>query len=263
MTLTAAQIAARAGKLTASRIACLMVGDPVAIDRLYREMIGEAVPEDLSDVWPVRLGECTEQLQLDWYERKQRQAVSRRGDVVEHPALPWAAATLDGWIVELRCPIEVKHVGGREPMEISIERYSPQVQWQMEVTGSAQCAFSVIFGASEPVVDFLERDADYAAEMVKRGHQFMAFVEKRIPPVALPPVPAPIIADKAYDMNGRNEWTASAVTWRDTWQAARDHEDSGKVLKSLVPEDAKKAFGAGVQITRNRVGNLSLREMKE
>ena len=93
--------------------------------------------------------------------------------------MPWAAATLDGWIDELQCPIEVKHVGGREPIEVLIERYSPQIQWQMEVTGAEQCAFSVIFGAAEPVVDFLERDADYIAEMIKRGAQFMSFVAQR------------------------------------------------------------------------------------
>ena len=163
----------------------------------------------------------------------------------------------------LYCPIEVKHVGGREPMEVLVERYSPQMQWQMRVTGAEQCAFSVIFGAAEPVVDFIERDSDYVAEMIKRGRQFMEFVARREPPVVLPPVPAPIIADKSYDMTNRNEWASFAVQWLETRDAARDHEDSGKILKSLVPDDAKKAFGAGVQITRNRVGNLSLREMKE
>jgi YqaJ-like viral recombinase domain len=263
MALNAAQVARRAGKLTASRIACLMTGDAFKIDLLYREMIGETLPEDLSDVWPVQLGECTEQLQLNWYERKARQIVNRRGEVVIHPTLPWAACTLDGWINELSCPIEVKHVGGREPIEVLIERYSPQVQWLMECTGTAQCAFSIIFGANEPVVDFLERDATYAAEMVKRGEQFMSFVERRIPPVVLPPVPAPILADKSYDMSGRNEWTNSAVTWLITLQSARDHDDAAKILKSLVPADAKKAHGAGVAITRNRAGSLSLREMKE
>ena len=152
---------ARAGKLTASRVACLMEGNAERILQLYLEMIGEAVPEDLSDVWPVQLGSATEALQLDWFERRQRQIVSRRGEVVNHPALPWAAATLDGWIDELSCPIEVKHTSGREPAEVLVARYSPQVQWQMEVTGATQCAFSVIFGAAEPVVDFLERDDGY------------------------------------------------------------------------------------------------------
>jgi hypothetical protein len=96
--LSPAQIEARKGKLTASRVACLMTGDATEIMRLYLEMIGEERPENLSDVWPVQLGSATEQLNLDWFERKNRMPVTRRGEVVVHPDYPWAACTLDGWI---------------------------------------------------------------------------------------------------------------------------------------------------------------------
>ena len=61
-----------------------MTGDAEKIDRLYREMIGEEIEEDLSHVWPVQLGEATEQLNLDWMERE-RLELSRRGEVVVHP----------------------------------------------------------------------------------------------------------------------------------------------------------------------------------
>jgi hypothetical protein len=62
--LTKAQIEQRQGKLTASRVACLMTGDAEKILRLYKEMIGEEDEEDLSRVWPVALGVAAEQLQL-------------------------------------------------------------------------------------------------------------------------------------------------------------------------------------------------------
>src|SRR5262245_34372262 len=105
--LSSQQIADRAGKLTASRVACLVGREGETpeqrakrerqIDQLYREMIGEAEPEDLSHVWPVQLGLVTEQLQLDWFERKNQTPVTKRGWVVVHPKCEWAAATLDGW----------------------------------------------------------------------------------------------------------------------------------------------------------------------
>jgi hypothetical protein len=97
MALTATQQAARVGKLTGSRIACLMTGDAQKILQLYLEMIGEAEPEDLRHVWAVRLGEATEQLNLDWFQEKNRLLVTRRGEVVIH-ANGWAACTLDGWV---------------------------------------------------------------------------------------------------------------------------------------------------------------------
>lgn len=257
--LTAHQLAARAGKLTASRIACIMNGNTDEILRLYQEFVGEAQPEILSSVWPVRLGEATEQLNLDWFEMKNG-LVTRRGEVVEHPKIAWAAATLDGWFVDLACPVECKHVGGREPLEVIIDRYQPQMQWQMECTGAAECALSVIAGASEPVVEFISRDADYAAEMVRRGAQFMDFVKQRKPPVALTAVAAPVDASKVYDMGGNNAWADSAASWIESRDAADRCKTAEKVLKALVPEDAKKCHGHGIQITRDRAGRLSLRQ---
>ena len=63
MALTQAQLAARDGKLTASRVACLMTGDAERIYALWLEMVGDPSfePEDLSDVWPVQLGSVTEE----------------------------------------------------------------------------------------------------------------------------------------------------------------------------------------------------------
>ena len=237
-----------------------MTADIEKIMRLYREMIGEELPEDLSDVWPVRLGEITEQLNLDWYERG-GSPLSRRGEVVVHPKYPWAAATLDGWDETLLCPVETKHVGGREPLEVVIDRYQPQMQWQMECTSATQCALSVIMGANAPVIEYIERDADYSAEMVKRGLQFMACVVARTAPVALDPVAPPADASKIYDMASNNYWAAAAVDWLETKPHAARCVSAEKILKAAVPEDAKKCHGHGIQITRDRAGRLSLREL--
>lgn len=263
--LTKTQLDARAGKLTSSRVACLMQGDAEKIMRLYREMIGEEQPEDLSDVWPVRLGEATEALNLEWYERKSGDAavVTRQGEVVVHPQNDWAAATLDGFDAALQCCIECKHVGGREPIETIIERYYPQCSWQMFVTKTQQCALSVIVGANAPVVEYIDRDEDYIAEMVARGRQFMSCVRLRRPPVVIDePVPPPI-ADKVVDMSTDNQWAYHAADWLMTREDYELHRRSETTLKSIVPQEAKKAFGAGVRITRDRAGRLSLREDTE
>lgn len=157
-------------------------------------------------------------------------------------------------------PIEAKHVGGREPLEVIVDRYQPQLQWTMFVTGAKQIALSVIFGANQPIVEYIDRDDDYIAELVSRGRQFMSFVERRIPPVILPPAPSPVIAMKTVEMDDDPAWKQAAEQWLQSFGAAQTARDSEKILKSLVPEDAKKATGAGVTITRDRVGRLSLRK---
>jgi len=263
MSLTPEQIAARKGKMTASRIAPLMTGNIDAIMRLYQEMIGELEPEDLSGLWPVRLGETTEALNLEWFERKNNLKLAGRGVFIQSARLQWAGATLDAWCEELVCPVECKHVGGREPLEVVIDRYQPQLQWQMMVTDAEQCALSVIMGANEPVVEFIPRDNDYIGIEIDRAAQFMTFVAHRDPPIVLDPVPPPLDANKLYDMSANNAWCDAAGQWLTTHQAARDNADAAAILKSKVPEDAKQAFGGGIRITRDRAGRLSLREFKD
>ena len=96
--LTAEQLRQREGRLTASRVACLMTGDEEKIMDLWREMTGDPSyhAEDLSGVWPVRMGEATEALNLEWFSRKTGRAVTRQGEaVVVCPSFSWAACTLD------------------------------------------------------------------------------------------------------------------------------------------------------------------------
>lgn len=260
--LSPEQLKQRAGKLTASRVAVLMTGDAAGILRLWEEMTGQTQPEDLSGVWAVRLGETTEQLNLEWYERNGN-PVTRRGEVVQHWRIDWAACTLDGWDAVLKCPIETKHCGGREPIEVIIDRYWPQMAWQMECTGADQCALSVIMGANAPVIEYVDRDDDYIDEMLTRGAQFMQHVWSKTPPIVLDPVPPPADATKIIDMAGNNEWASSAFVWIEAKPHADRCKDAEKILKSLVGADVKKAHGHGVQITRDRAGRLSLREVTQ
>lgn len=259
--LSPEQIEKRKNKLTASRIAVIMNGDAEGIDLLYRQLIGEAVEVDLSDYWPARRGMATEDLNLEWYERKIRNPLTRRGEVVIDPFLPWAAATLDAWDDVLHCPIECKDVGGREPFDpVIIDRYYPQCSWQMFVTGARQCALSVIIAGNEPIVEYIKRADDYIEEMVVRAEAFMLCVQTRTPPVALAAVPPPAERTIVHDMSQNNRWCDQAIEWIATHEFADRAKDAEKILKELVPPDAKKCFGAGVYISVSRSGAKSLRE---
>jgi hypothetical protein len=236
-----------------------MRGDADAVMRLWRQMTGQEQEESLEHVWAVRLGQVTEQLQLDWLEEKNRIPVTRRGEVVVHSMHDFFACTLDGYLEDPGLPVEVKHVGGREPIEVVIERYQPQVHWQMCCMNSTQCVLSIIQGANEPVVEYIPMDWDYAGELMRRGLQFMEFVRKGVPPVILPPVPAPPEKWVDYNMAGNDVWRRFAEQWLQTKGAADSCKEAEKTLKSLCPEDARKCFADGVRITRSRAGALSLR----
>src|SRR5690606_22031019 len=181
------------------------------------------VPEDLSDVWPVQLGTCTEALNLEWYTRRTGRPLTRQGEVVLRPGFDWAACTLDAFDVEKQAPVEAKHVGGFEKHDAIIARYMPQMHWQMLCTETKRCMLSVIEGAREPIIDEIEFDGAYASELWDRAWKFMQCVWNLVPPVEFAPVAAPVKAQKTYEMTGNNQWGAGAVTWLTTRQAAKDN----------------------------------------
>lgn len=261
--LSPTQIAQRDGKLTASRVACLMEGDAEKILDLWRDLTGDPsfVPEDLSGIWAVQLGAHTEVLNLDWYERRTGKPLSRRGEVVIHSKHDWAACTLDGFDDDLPGPVETKHVGGFEKTETVVSRYMPQVHWQMIVTGTSKCALSIIEGAREPVIEVIEFDPTYAAELLRRAEQFMQCVFDLRPPVVLAPIAPPTKAERVYDFATNNQWVSEAVAWAQNRQAAKDFAAAEKTLKSLVPADAARVTGGGIECKRDKANRLSLKEL--
>lgn len=261
--LTPEQIEARRGKLTASAVGYLLSGDNQKIHNLWRELIGDPnyQREDLSHIWPIQLGNTTEQLNLDWYERKTGFKVSRRGEVVPHSTCEWAACTLDGWVEELKCPIETKHVGGHEPFDRIVHRYAAQCQWQIDVMRSHQCVFSVISAANEPRLEILDNNPEFSKELWDRADHFMECVYNLTPPVNLPEIEAKPIIQKWRDVDftGNNEWANQAHEWLEHRQSAKRAQKAEEELKALVPADAREAKGHGVKISRNKASHLMLK----
>lgn len=263
MALTSQQKAAREGKLTASAVACLMTGDEVKLLNLWRRLVGDPLfqEEDLDELWHIRLGETTEGLNLDWLAERRGTPITRRGEVVIHPIHDWAACTLDGWLDSF--PIEAKHVGGFERHEVIVARYMPQLHWVMDCTSTRRAGLSVIVGAKAPVLDMFEYDAAYGEELWVRAEKFMECVKRLIPPVPLPSVQAPVPAVKQYDMAASNMWGSDAFKWLANKDAAKAAKDAEASLKKLVPVDAQRCYGHGIEITRNRAGHLTLKEQKK
>ena len=263
--LTEEQRRLREGKLTASRISCLMTGDREKIYALWREMVGDPTYEEpnLDEVWQVQLGICTEHLNIDWYQRLHN-PVSRRGEVVDHPIYPWAAATLDGFDVSLPGPVEAKHVSGFEKYEAVLARYMPHIHWEMECTGTKKCAFSVIHGARQPFVEIVEYDKDYGDELMARAKKFMLHVIAMTPPVELDPVnyqkPSALVD---YDMSGNNYWAAYAKDFLEHQNAAKLFKNAEAQLKEITPNDARSATGYGILVRRDRALRLSVRPVSD
>lgn len=266
MALTEAQRLARSGKLTASRVSCLMTGDKSKIMAVWRELCGDPTyeEENLDEVWAVQLGVTTEALNLDWYTRKTGRVLSRQGEVVIHPDYDWAAATLDGFDDVIPGPVEAKHVSGFEKRDAIIQRYQPQCHWQMECTDTKQCALSMIEGGRQPYVEIIDYNKEYADELMARALRLMENVWNMTPPVELEPVELKRISRLVdYNMTGSNEWAAAANDWLTHKDAAKLWDASVETLKGLFPNDGASATGYGLVAKRDKANRISIKPISD
>lgn len=261
MALSEAQLKAREGKVTASFVPYLMAGDADKILREWMRLVGhpDYAPEDLSDKWPVQFGSYIETFALDWHQRKTGRGLVKRGEVVTHQ-LGYVSCTLDAYREDDSCVIDCKAVGAYRKLDDVCALYLPQIVIQRDCVEADRGSLLIVHGGAEPAEFPCDIPEDYAARVWDRVHAFWRCVEDLTPPVEMPAIAAPVATVKEYDMTGKNLWASEAASWRLSREAAKRFATSEKELKALVPPDAARCFGHGIQIKRNKAGSLSISE---
>jgi predicted phage-related endonuclease len=260
--LSPTQLSAREGCVTASFLPKLMAGNESEILREWQRLVGDPawVEDDLSDSWPVQFGSFVEPFALDWHEKKTGRALSRRGDVVRHPTRDYFAATLDAFRNDDATVIDCKAPGPWRKIDDVIACYTPQLIGQRACIEAQRASLLIVHGGQEPAEYAVEWESDYEKTVWERVDQFWHCVEMLIEPTAQAPIAPPVKPEKTYNMTGDNLWASEAAMWLDNHHAARLAQAAEKELKGLVPLDAARAYGHGIEIRRDRAGRLSLRE---
>ena len=238
----------------------IMGDDEAALLRLWREKRGEVEPEDLSGNLIVQLGVVTEPLNRHWFERNTGQvliAVQRR---VQHPVVPWMAATLDGMVDPTGAVFEAKFMlPWSFSEEAAAEKHMAQLQHNMWVTNAKLSVLSIITGGGKWVEISISADPLYQHLLFTAEKKFWRCVESGEPPRLFgvaPPRPR-IEAVRIVDMSTSNSWAELAGVFRSTRSAFLEHERAKVELKGLIPEDAKEAIGHGVRAKRSKSGAIS------
>jgi predicted phage-related endonuclease len=238
----------------------IMGSDEQALIRLWREKRSEIEPEDLSGNLVVQLGLATEELNRRWYEASTGQVIIDIQKRVQHPALRWMGATLDGRVEGSDAVFEAKFM---LPWSFSEEgaaqKYMPQLQHNMWVVAARTAVLSVITGGGKWVEILAHADPLYQHLIVTAERKFWRCVESGEPPRLFgvePPKPR-IEAVRIVDMTASNSWAEFAGLFRNTRPAFLDHERAKGELKALMPEDAKEAIGHGVRAKRSKSGAIS------
>src|SRR3954468_14398462 len=238
----------------------IMGEDEVALLRLWREKRGEQEPKDLSDNLIVQLGSATEELNRHWYERNSGNAVTQVQRHVRHPVNRWMGTTLDGMVEAKGAVFEAKFM---LPWSFSEEaaaaKHMAQLQHNMCVTNSKEAVLSIITGGGKWVEMTIPADSLYQHVLLTVERKFWRCVESGEPPRLFdvePPRPR-LAAVRIVDMSTSNAWGEFAAIYCRTHDAAIAHEQAKSELKSLLPEDAKEAFGHGVRAKRSKSGAVS------
>ena len=237
-----------------------MGDDEGALLRLWREKRGEVEPEDLSGDLIVQLGLVTEPLNRLWYERNTGQVLTAVQSRVQHPAVRWMAATLDGMVEATGAVFEAKFMlPWSFSEEGAAEKHMAQLQHNMRVTDAKFSVLSIITGGGKWVEISISADPLYQHLLFTAEKKFWRCVEGGVPPRLFgvePPRPR-IEAIRIADMSASNSWAGFAAVFRTTRSAFLDHEKAKAELKGLMPEDAKEAIGHGVRAKRSKSGAVS------
>ena len=268
MALTAEQQARRQGKVTASMLPILMHGDANAIMKLYREEIGEIEREPAN--YAMQLGSHIEPFMLDYLQAKTGHAITRRGEVVDHPTIPEFCCTLDGYRAHDDSIIENKFLASFRNKEEFVPYYYPQALAQMRCTGAARMTLHVGRGTSEPEeFDLTPKPGDDNAELFEmamwaRVEEFRLCLRTFTPPFDMPKVTPPEIW-RTVDLSVEPlpNWGVVMLPtlqiYEETREAAEEHERAGKEARALVPEDVAIVLAGTHRITRDKRGYLSIR----
>jgi predicted phage-related endonuclease len=240
----------------------ILSGDPAKLRQLWLEKRGEAQPEDLSDKLAVMLGCWSEPFNRLWYEKLTANPVTRIGQTMVSSEHDWRWCTLDGFVEASDAIFEAKHTNAFMTSEQVLERYMPQLQHNMEVTGASRAVLSVIFGNHKYEMIEVASDWLYQLELLDAEQGFWNCVLSGKEPVPAEPPPAPRpIGTREISFEGNNAWASAAVDWLEHRAAAKIHAAATGLIKSLIEEDVTRAFGHGIEAKRSKSGAITIREL--
>jgi predicted phage-related endonuclease len=260
--LTASDVAQRRDALGGSDANIILSGDSERIRQLWREKRGEAEPADLSTNLSVMLGCWTEAFNRQWFEQLTGQRVLGCGLSFVSRQHDWRRCTVDGLVEGADSIWEAKHTSAFAKPDEVLERYMPQLQHNMAVTGYDKAALSVIFGNHKFEIFEVAADWLYQIELLEAEQAFWECVMTGKEPVAVEPPPPPRpIGTREVCLEGNNAWASAAIDWLTHRHAAKLHASACASIKSLVEADVARAFGHGIEAKRSKSGAITIKEL--
>jgi putative phage-type endonuclease len=164
--------------------------------------------------------------------------------VAEHANYPFIRASLDGFnkeinsILEIKCPGKEDHEtakSGKVP-----EKYWPQLQHQLLVTGAAQCFYYSYDGETGATV-VVKPDVEYIKSLLEAETAFWDLVMNKVPPE---------MTDKDAEIVEEDKYVYLADQYAEVDAKIKSLEAELKKLKEIIVEKCTHA--------RTKIGKLTI-----
>lgn len=240
---------------------------------LWREKMGYKDSVDLSGVLPVQLGVWTEEFNIRWFQKHMQVECFKDPNAATHEQryhYKWdgipCRATLDAEFMMRgeRYGLECKHTNDRATINSQLERYMPQLQLYLEISGVKAMYFANIFGNGRYEYVKVAKNEEYIQTMLEHLKEFWGYVErKEEPPLSMPHFSAGIDQIAINDMVARdassdNYFRVRAAEYISTKEAAKEHAAAGKELKAMVGLDEREVYTDELSIKRDKRGSLRI-----
>lgn len=232
---------------------------------LWLVKTGRVPREDLSSVFPVQLGVFTEPFNRLWFQ-------DRMNISVEYPvnftSRGYHGGTVDG-LTDDNGILECKHVNQFYDTEKLIDYYYGQTQHYLALYPERTHAWLSVIKGNDWTPLRVDRDDAYIDRLLQAEEAFWHHVITDTSPAEGSPLDeqawtdAPELALVRTDMNGSNAWAHCARDWLENKKASQIFDTANKSLKSLMPDNAREAFGHGVIVLRDKRGSLRVKSGKD
>lgn len=142
---------------------------------------GRVKKEDLSNVLPVQMGIYTEPFNIHWFQKQTGFKITDNNKVFNNPDVPFLHATVDGIIESEEAIFEAKHVSPFSVKNV-VDKYYPQLQHYMCVTGLSKAYLSVLVGNLQHKVYEIDADIEFIHKLLYAETHLWAYVQADIQP---------------------------------------------------------------------------------
>lgn len=225
--------------------------------------------EGIKDNYAMKRGRDMEPIVRDLFNKKF--CVKFESEVLVHPDLEWASASLDGidrkyqWmeghpgeiILSTGAILEIKVPGlgdhqTAEQGEVP-EHYFPQIQWQMFVSGIHVCYYVSYFNDEMAIVR-IKMDEDYIAGILPTVAEFHRCIVE---------MEEPALSEDDFIQITDEEFGEAAREWKAAKEMADFYEDKEKFFKNKLITYTDDSNSKGYGITLKRIAREGKVDWKE